>query len=461
MATFDTLADSLPWLRGHLLAGVSGGADSMALCRLLMCLRDRGHVVFEAVHVNHGLRGEASDADEAFVADFCRAQGIPLTVCRLTPPEHPGEGWAREARYAAFAQAMARTEADALVLAHHQDDQAETLLMHLARGSGLTGLCGMRPQSTLGGIAVWRPLLDVPRATLRRLLTSCGQPWREDATNAADGYLRNRMRHQLMPVLERLAPGASARVARTAALLRPEEDLLSDMARRALGRADAPWLPVEAFLHAPEGLRPRMARLWWAACVGGDGLDAGHTLALAALAEAPVGAACGLPGDRRGYRGYRFLHLLGEEGPPPPPCAVTGPGDYALGPWTLRAVPGGQSPGDGRRCQELPRGLAEGCVLRTRRPGDFIRPFGMAGEQPLKEYLVNRRVDAPFRGRIPLVCRGREVLLVAGVGAGGVPRWRREDGWLRLEWMGDMPWMLPESEGVLTQTKGENDSHGT
>ena len=460
MATFDTLADGLPWLRGRLLAGVSGGADSMALCRLLMCLRDRGHVVFEAIHVNHGLRGEASDADEAFVADFCRAQGIPLTVRRLTPPEHPGEGWAREARYAAFAQAMTQTGADALVLAHHRDDQAETMLMHLMRGAGLTGLCGMRAQSALGGMPVWRPLLAVPRAALRQLLTDCGQPWREDATNAADDYLRNRVRHQAMPVLERLAPGASARMARTAALLQPEEDLLSDMARRALGAANAPWLPVERIERAPAGLRPRMMRMWWAACFGGDSLDAVHTQALAALAEAPVGTACTLLGGRRGYRGYGFLHLLGEDPAPPAPQTVTGEGDYPLGSWTLRVTAGGPFPGDGRSCQALPRGLLAGCTLRTRQAGDFIRPFGMVGEQSLQDYLVNRRVDAPFRQRLPLLCKGREVLLAAGVGAGGVPRWQPKGDWLCLRWLGDMPWARA-NHAELDAKEGRNEGHGT
>lgn len=441
MPTFDTLAERLPWLQGRLLAGVSGGADSMALCRLLLCLRDRGHAVFSAVHVNHGLRGDEADADEAFVADFCRRWEIPLLLRHLTPPDHPGEGWARQARYAAFASAMEESGAEALVLAHHRDDQAETLLMHLLRGAGLTGLCGMRTQGQVNGMAVWRPLLDVSREELRAMLAEAGQPWREDASNAGDDYLRNRLRHQLLPAMEALAPGASARLAQTASRLQPEESLLDDLARQALGLPLRPWLPLAVLRGTDARLHPRMLRLWWRAVTGEESLDAAHTRSLAALAETGVGARCALPGGRQGYRGYRFLHLLGEAAPPPQAVTVTGPGAYVLGGAMLQVTPGGQSPGDGVRCQELPGSLAVGCILRTRRTGDSIRPFGMAGEQPLQDYLVNRRVDAPFRDRIPLLCRGSEVLAAGGVGAGGVPRWKREDGWLRLTWTGEMPWM--------------------
>ena len=122
------------------------------------------------------------------------------------------------------------------------------------------------------------------------------------------------------------------------------------------------------------------------------------------------------------------------------PVAVTGEGAYAAGGVTLMVSPGSVNPGDGRYAQEMPASLLEGCEVRTRRTGDVIRPFGMAGTQSLQDYLVNRRVDAPFRDRIPLLCRGSEVLLVAGVGAGNVPRWGGSDDMMRLTWNGCMPW---------------------
>ena len=111
-----------------------------------------------------------------------------------------------------------------------------------------------------------------------------------------------------------------------------------------------------------------------------------------------------------------------------------------FGPITLLAGPGRGNPGDGKREQEVPAGWADGCVIRTRQSGDRITPFGMAGSQKLQDYLTDRGIDAPWRDRIPLICRGNEVLLVAGVGAGSIPRWTGEKDWIRLTWQGDMPW---------------------
>lgn len=436
VATFDLLADRMPPVPDHVLLGLSGGADSMALCRILMCLRERGHVAFSAVHVNHGLRGVESDGDEQFVRDFCTRHDIPLTVTRLVPPENPGENWAREARYAAFADALRVTGAQAVCLAHHREDQAETLMMHLMRGAGLTGLCGMRPESVTLGVPVVRPLLEISRAELRDALGAARQPWREDASNGTDVYLRNRVRRQLLPMMEGMLPGAEERIARTAALLQPEDALLTRMAQDALKGAGETYLPLQLLQNAPAELHPRMMRLWLAEC----SLTGAQTAAMCTLADAPAGTTCNLPGGRQGYRGYRCIHVTGGEGEAPAPVAVTGEGAYAVGGITLLVSPGGEHHGDGRYVQELPASLLAGCEVRTRRAGDVIRPFGMAGTQSLQDYFVNRRVDAPFRDRIPLLCRGSEVLLVAGVGAGNVPRWEKSGDMLRLTWNGYMPW---------------------
>ena len=138
--------------RGRLLIGLSGGADSVALLHLLL---DAGAEV-AAVHVNHGLRGAESDGDEAFVRNLCANLNVPLHVYRADPPENPGENWAREVRYGFFRRAMQETGADALVLAHHRDDQAETLLLHLMRGAGLTGLTGMAADTQRDGASCGR-----------------------------------------------------------------------------------------------------------------------------------------------------------------------------------------------------------------------------------------------------------------------------------------------------------------
>ena len=441
MMTAEQLADALPWVRGHVLAGISGGADSTALFRVLLALRERGQVTLQAVHVNHGLRGQASEEDEAFVRQLCREHDVPLLTCRLTPPENPGEAWAREARYAAFRDAMTHTGAQALVLAHHREDQAETMLMHLMRGTGLTGLCGMRAQSCLNGMSIWRPLLEFSREELRQMLALCGQTWREDESNSGDAYLRNRVRHQLLPLMEQLSPGVTARMGRTSLALQEDEDALRDTVNAALGNAQADYLALEVLQKAPLPLRRRMLRRWWQ-LRRGDTLDAAQTDAFLTLLSAPVGTQCTLPGGQHGYRGYRYLHLTGNGAAESiRPVPLQGEGLYRLGNVTLQAEGEAICPGNGRESQAFPRAWLADCELRCRRTGDFIRPFGQTGRQALQDYLVNRRVDAPFRETMPLLCRGQEVLLACGVGAGAIPAWQAGEDFLMLRWKGTMPWI--------------------
>lgn len=417
----------------HVLVGLSGGADSVALLLLLL---ERGGRV-EAVHVNHGLRGAESDADEAFVRALCEDQGVPLQVCRAEPPqgESPGEDWARRVRYGFFRQAMAACGAQALVLAHHRDDQAETLLMRLARGTGLSGLAAMAPETDMDGLRVLRPLLGVSRAALREMLVERGQAWREDASNGDPRYLRNALRLEVLPRLERLAPGASARMAGTARLLREDEEALDWLAGRFLQDHDGGrCLPLAALAALPPGLQSRVLRAWWA----GEKLpplSRPQTEALRALLAAPAGQRCNLPGGWHGHRGWTHLHLT-----PPEPL----PGAHGV---TLTALPPDGSTGDGRRSQLTPEGWLDGLTLRTWEPGDWIRPYGGPGRKSLQDYFTDRHIDAPFRRRVPLICRGSEALLVGGVGAGDIPTMKHTDQGVLLRWEGRIPWLDDVTKG--------------
>ncbi len=436
--TLEKLADSMAWVRGKMLVGLSGGADSMALCRALMVLRSRGQVTLEAVHVNHHLRGLAADEDEAFVTAFCREQNIPCSVYRLTPPSNPGEGWAREARYVAFREAMTQSGADALVLAHHREDQAETLLLHLMRGAGLEGLCGMRQQTVMNGMTVLRPLLHTGKTEMVDALRQAGQPWREDVSNASDAYLRNRVRHQVMPLLESLAPGIAGRMGQTAELLQGDSDALNALAQEQLPLNLDTYLPLPLLQKQMPAVGTRMLRLWWQSQCHSV-LDASHTQAMTALLEAPAGTRCTLPQGMQAYRGYTHLHLVGEK-KHFPPIDVQGAGCYTLGQVKLTITEQARTPGNGKTHQALPTFMVQEAVLRTRQQGDFIRPFGQEGRQSLQDYLVDHKIDAPFRDQLPLLCVGQEVLLVCGVGAGHVPRW--QEGFTEAIWSGEMPWLI-------------------
>ena len=438
MMNFD-----LHHLPDPVMLGLSGGADSVAL---LLILLEAGKRV-EAVHVNHGLRGAESDGDEAFVRALCEEKGVPLKVYRLTPPENPGEDWARQERHNCFLQALRHSDAQALVLAHHLDDQAETILMRLMRGAGLTGLTAMAEDTVLGGARVFRPLLRVSRAELREMLIARGQAWREDASNADPRYLRNALRRDVMPLLEQLAPGATRRMAEAASLLRDDEEVLRHETWSYMMIYGPDCLTLAPLTRQKVGMQRRLLRYWWQLSGRREPLDRAQTEALLALLTASAGQQCNLPGDWHAYRGWTHLHLLSPT-PEKPIAPVPARDGAALSGVQVRislSAPDGTT-GDGVTRQLIPEGWLDGLTLRTWQPGDTIRPFGMAGHKSMQDYFTDKRIDAPFRHTVPLVCRGSEVLLCAGVGAGDVPASSDPQTGVMLTWSGRMPWQ--------TNTKG-------
>lgn len=186
---------------GRWAVGVSGGADSVAL---LCLLRGRDNLLLHVVHLDHQTRGGASAADADFVEELATRFDLPCTVRRRDQiePRLSGLPANRSARYRAirfelFREDVAKHSLQGVLLAHHADDQAETVLHRLIRGSGPSGVVGMSPRTRIGGLTVVRPLLETSREDLRRYLKSVGQEWREDATNASNQYLRNRLRKWL------------------------------------------------------------------------------------------------------------------------------------------------------------------------------------------------------------------------------------------------------------------------
>ncbi len=210
-----TVRDRALWSPGDRVAvAVSGGADSVALLDLLDLTRRWHQGRLEVVTVDHGLRDGSAD-DAAFVWELARSRGLPCTWVSLGLRAGASEAECRDARY----RALDALSADHVALAHHRDDLAETVLLHLVRGTGVRGLVGMRWRR---GRYV-RPLLDVARDDLRRWLRWRELSWREDPTNSDPGRLRNRLRHEVLPLLEDLRPGAVAAVARSA--LRTADEL--------------------------------------------------------------------------------------------------------------------------------------------------------------------------------------------------------------------------------------------
>ncbi len=241
-----SLAETWPpsdWQDVTVLLAVSGGADSVGLLRAMCALGGSGSGRIVAAHLNHGLRGEQSDADEAFVVDLCRRLGVGCevgrsNVARLADQQGDGlEAAARKARYRFLAETAGRFGARFVATAHTADDQAETILHHILRGTGLRGLSGIRRVRRLGPAVLIRPVLQFRRAEVRAYLQELGQPYREDASNADLHLTRNRIRHELLP---RLAADFNPRVVeallRLGRLAGEAQSVLAGMAERLCER---------------------------------------------------------------------------------------------------------------------------------------------------------------------------------------------------------------------------------
>ena len=426
----------IPEGTAHVLVAFSGGADSTSLLDMLYEEARTTRLRVEAVHVNHGIRGAEADRDEAFVRAFCQERDIPLFVFHACLGTDASEDEARSARWRFFDRIMKETGADALVLAHHSEDVAETLLLNLMRGSGLDGLCAMKKETRRGAYCVLRPLLKETKDTLLQYLSQRHLSYCTDTTNASDAYLRNRIRHTLIPAMEAMIPGAGKHMADTAGLLEEEQRFVMRAAEKALRGAQGCFFPHHALRMIDRDLLPRVLRLWWGRCGGNlleeHALSLDMTRRLSALVDAAPGSTENLPGDWHAFCGWQGLHLL------PPDIRETPDLTWHMGE--------GAELGDGKRTQAMSRETALTLTVRTRRSGDFIVPFGMQGKKKLTDYLSDRHIDRPFRDRIPLACRGNEVMMVAGVGCGNLPRLAPGEEHILWTFDGPMPWMT-DNEG--------------
>lgn len=220
----------------HLLVAVSGGPDSVAMLTLLHRLVSRWRVRLTAVHFNYGLRGSESEADQAFVVSLCDTLQVPLHCVplpvRIRPKRVSLQAQARELRYRALTGLAQEVGADRIAVGHTADDQAETILLWMLRGAGLTGLAGMPAQRD--GVII-RPLYEVRRREVLSFLDATGQGYRQDSSNAKPLYTRNRIRHELIPALTRIAPGAVEMLCRMGDLCREDDRALELQVKRVSG----------------------------------------------------------------------------------------------------------------------------------------------------------------------------------------------------------------------------------
>jgi tRNA(Ile)-lysidine synthase len=275
-----TAARSLEEVVGRFLAGysgpgvvgVSGGADSVALLRALVAA---GRSV-TAAHVHHGLRGAEADADEEFVRGLCQRLGVRYEGRRVEVSAwgRNVEAAGRRARYAFFAEVAQRTGAQWVAVAHTADDQAETILHRLIRGTGLSGLRGMAAERALalpggGNVPLVRPLLTVRRQQVRDYLQQLGQDYREDSSNRNMAYTRNRIRHEVMPLLESFNPRVVEALCRLGEQVAEADEVLAHWSQELLARAERPRagekvvLDAEVLQRAPPLIQRGALRSLW------------------------------------------------------------------------------------------------------------------------------------------------------------------------------------------------------
>ncbi len=435
-AVRQALARAAPRGEGMLVA-CSGGLDSVCLLRLLV---EAGAAVggpIEIAHVDHGLReGSADDAR------FCRALaeelGLPFHLGRLDPGDLAGgrgvQAEARELRRRFLEETRARRGLGAMALGHHADDQVETVLFRLLRGTGPRGLAGMAEWDP----PLLRPLLRVRRADLEALARSRGWAHREDPTNDTDRYARNRLRRRALPALRAVHPGVDGAVLRLARLAREDDACLSELARSAFGRAavaepEGLRFPAGALTGLPVALRRRVYLAAWEALGGDPGvLEARHLEDVESLlGEGRAHRRAPIPGPLAVAASYGALWFLrpGALAPRPLEVRLVRPeDDRGAGPrWTL-------SRPEGLPCVGVPsgRGIA-GVTTRTWRPGDRL-PSGEGGQVKVKDLLMEARLPRWRRAR-GLVVEDREGAL--GLRAPG-RAWGGEDGtrgwvWFRAE----------------------------
>lgn len=379
---------------GPLVVAVSGGADSTALLLLLSDLAPQLGLDLHVAHFDHRLRPRASAKDAQFVADLAQQHGATIRVGRAeTAPK--SEDDARALRYAFLRRAAREVGATRIATGHTRDDQAETVLLHATRGSGLAGLAGMRPLRD----DIVRPLLAIGRAETEAVCAAARIAPREDRSNADPKYARNRIRHKVLPELERINPQVRAALARLA----DAAATVSDAAQRAAERGlDAAATGDGIVLdRLDDAARDDALALAWTRATGRS-LSAKHRAALAALASARDGSASlDLPGGRalREYGSLRIeLPAAGARRPPGDQLLTEGRPVVWAG-WTITLATAAP---EGARLK-APAPSSSDLVVRSRRPGDRL-----AGRIRIKVQDVFTDAKVPVRARAshPLVATG-------------------------------------------------------
>jgi len=417
---------------GPVLVAVSGGVDSMTCLSVLCRIRKEVH----AAHVNYGLR-DGSDADEALVRRWCRAQSpeVPLSVMALDAEKRAAaedeslQEAARRLRYDALAERAAEIGASAVATGHHRDDQAETLLLHLVRGCGPEGLAGMRPERPLAAdpsISLVRPLLGVRRSTIEAYAEATGLPWRTDPTNRSSKYDRGVIRTEILPRLEAEFEGATTALARSAQLMRDyvDQTLRPDLEQR-MGQAytecaDGGALDLTPLDDASPVWRRRVLLAALRRALPGAPYSRALAEELDALVDAQVGRRLEV-GEGIVWRERGRLRFVPNDAVPEPcpPTPVAWGKTVSVPQGELRVErcggrPASLDPGTPHIAYADADRLGEDLTVRTWADGDSFRPLGLHGSKLVADLLTDAQVPPHERAGIGVLCTDDHIAWVVG-----------------------------------------------
>ena len=402
-----------PGSRGVALC--SGGADSAALAAGLArhCGADR--VV--AIHLNYGLRDD-SGLDQAACERLCELLGIELVVERVRLPDSGNvQARARDARYAAAEAVRADRGLEWIATGHTRTDLAETVIYRLASSPGTRGLLGLPARRG----AIVRPLLGIGRAEVRERVREAELPYRDDPSNEAADYARNRIRAEVLPVLEEIAPAVERTIAVTRAELAEEAEALeavvaAELERSGANVADA--ISVEQLRRLGPALRRLVLRAMAERAAGGPvPLGRARAAEVLRLGGDPEGGAIELGGGVEARIEHGLVRFAAGDEPEAGEALLPVPGSCRWGRWEVRATLAEEPPRPvGPEAAFLdPEAIASPLVVRSWREGDRIRPLGLGGSKSLQDVFTDRKVPRSLRRTLPLVTSGGRIAWVAGV----------------------------------------------
>ena len=438
----------LEYLRRHqMLAGVhklvvavSGGADSVCLLHALFGLRERLGVELHVAHLDHQLRGTESAADAACVARLAKRLGLPATIesadvrsyqrhHRLTVEEA-----AREVRYRFLSEAARLAGAGAVAVGHTQDDNVETVLLHIVRGTGTRGLRGLRPSNELHfddrQLMVVRPLLGISRADTAAYCQALGLAPRMDASNLSLSPLRNRVRLKALPLLRTLNPNVDAALLRLAATAADELDLLDWEASKAWDevvdlREGTLQFKKDRFRGLTVALQRHLLRAAFERLLGElRDIETRHIEEIMAALDRPAGRSIDLPGSLVFAIDYD-RYLLGTDPAtlcPYPPLegdfSLRIPGETTTGGWRIVASVGPRprrvTPGDEWRAYLDFDEVGDSLTVRAVRPGDRFEPLGLGETKKAAAFMVDAHIPRAWRRRVPIVVSSKHIVWLAG-----------------------------------------------